>query len=78
MITPHNAPPHIINAMRDDPGSDLFRAAAALGERLTWKGTPKRINSTSLGIDNTPTCWSLDGGKTHATHGEIMEKAGLK
>jgi len=79
MTAPHNAPPHILEAMRDSPDLYLFRAANILGDKMTWLRTPKcNVLRSKLGIDDTLTCWSLDGGKTHATHGEIMEKAGLK
>lgn len=46
----------------------LIRAKAILGSAMTWKGA---------GYTNMQTCWSLDGGKTHATDDEIRAAAGM-
>jgi hypothetical protein len=72
---PHNAPQYILDAMKSNPCNPLFFAASKLGGEMTWMGTPPTVGTTQ--IDGTFTCWSLDGGKTHATHGEIMKAAGL-
>lgn len=46
----------------------LIHAKAILGSAMTWKGQ---------GHTNMQTCWSLDGGKTHATDDEIRAAAGM-
>jgi hypothetical protein len=73
---PHNAPPYILAAMHDSDDLPLLRAVKAIGDGATWLGTAPHGNG-KYG-DDAVTCWSLDGGKTHATHGEIMKAAGLK
>lgn len=75
---PPNPPQHILDAMRTAPELPLFRAATILGDRMAWKGQPPNTGGGSISMGRSFTCWSLDGGQTHATHGEIMTAAGIE
>lgn len=61
-------PQHIIKSLIIEADLPLLRAKKVLGDRLVWLGNPS---------NKAKTCWSLDGGKTHATDEEIRIAVGM-
>ena len=68
-------PEHIAALVRcGDRSLPLIEAKLRLGERLAWKGTPP---GRDVAYDKTLTCWSLDGGRTHARAVDVLAAAGI-